>query len=168
MCHLKDRLFHGVCKHIRDSIRYLHSNPKTTYSQLMVAARKVESKMEDAKENVRARSSAATEVKDSSNELGDLITKLMATLTRAELGTCPATTPNSPRHRGIGEGRWTGILLPAPAPTIRLAWVRAPPLTVLLLQVGWPLLPQVGEYPSTNRCHRQCPKHEGPQCSTMF
>ena len=26
-CHLKDLLFHGVHKHIRDSIRYLHSNP---------------------------------------------------------------------------------------------------------------------------------------------
>ena len=25
--HLKDCLFHGVCKHIRDSIRYLYSNP---------------------------------------------------------------------------------------------------------------------------------------------
>ena len=48
-CHLKDQLFHGVCKHIRDSIRYLHSNPETTtYFQLMVAARKAESEMEDA------------------------------------------------------------------------------------------------------------------------
>ena len=43
-CHLKDQLFHRVCKHIRDSIRYLHGNPETTYSQLMVAARKAESK----------------------------------------------------------------------------------------------------------------------------
>ena len=48
-CHLKDRLFHGVCKHIQDSISYLHGNLKTTYSQLMVAARKAESKNEDAK-----------------------------------------------------------------------------------------------------------------------
>ena len=31
-CHLKDQLFHGLHKHIRDSIWYLHSNPKTTYS----------------------------------------------------------------------------------------------------------------------------------------
>ena len=59
-CHLKDQLFHGVCKHIRDSIRYLHSNPKTTYSQLMVAVRKAEGETEDAKEKVRARSSTAT------------------------------------------------------------------------------------------------------------
>ena len=104
-CHLKDQLFHGVCKHIRDSIRYLHSNPETTYSQLMVAARKVESVMEDAKEKVRARSSAATKVTHGSKELGDQITRLMATQTRAQQGTHPATTPNSPRHRGHGRGQ---------------------------------------------------------------
>ena len=104
-CHLKDQLFHGVCKHIKDSVRYLHINPETTYSQLMVAARKAESEMEDAKEKVRERSSAATEVTDSSKELGDQITRLMAILTRAEQGTHPATTPNSPRHRVHGRGR---------------------------------------------------------------
>ena len=104
VCHLKDRLFHGVCKHIRDSIRYLHSNPETTYSQLMVAARKVESEMEDAKDKVRARSSTATEVTDGSKEMGDEITRLMAGLTRAEQGTCPASAPNSPTHRGHGRG----------------------------------------------------------------
>ena len=79
-CHLKDRLFHGVHKHIRDLIRYLHGNPKTTYSQLMVAARKAESKTEGAKENVRAWSSAATEVSDGLKLLGDQIASLMATL----------------------------------------------------------------------------------------
>ena len=99
----------------------------------MEAARKAESKMEDAKEKVRARSSAATEVTDSSKELGDQITRLMAALNRTEQGTCPAAAPNSPRHRGHG----TGILLFAPAPTMdRLAWAKTPPLTALLLQVG--------------------------------
>ena len=71
-------------KHIRDSIRYLHSNPETTYSQLMVAARKAESETEDAKEKARAWSSAATEVTDGSKELGDQTARLMATLNRAE------------------------------------------------------------------------------------
>ena len=104
-CHLKDPLFHRVCKHIRDSIRYLHSNPATTYSQLVVAARKAESKKEDAKEKVRVRSSAATEVTDGSKELGDQIARLMATLNRAEQGTCPASALNSPRHRGCGRGQ---------------------------------------------------------------
>ena len=104
-CHFKDWLFHRVCKHIRDSISYLPSNSETTYSQLMVAARKVESEMEDAKEKVKARSSAATEVTDSSKELGDQITRLMAAPTRVEQGTCHATAPNSPNHRGHGRGR---------------------------------------------------------------
>ena len=71
----------------------------------MVAARKAESETEDAKEKVRAKSSAATEVTDSTKELVDQITRLMAALTRAEQGTCPATTPNSPRHRGCGRGQ---------------------------------------------------------------
>ena len=78
-----------------------------------------------------------TEVTDSSKELGDQITKLMTTLTRAEQGTHPATAPNSPRHRVMGEGGQTGILLPTPAPImVGLAWVRAPQLAALLLQAG--------------------------------
>ena len=69
----------------------------------MVAARKAESKMEDAKEKVRAWLSTATEVEDGSKELGDQIAMLMSNLNRVEQGTCPATTPNSPRHRVMGQ-----------------------------------------------------------------
>ena len=36
--HLKEQLFHGVRKQVRDSIRYLYGNPQTTYSKLVVAA----------------------------------------------------------------------------------------------------------------------------------
>ena len=68
-------------------------------------------KNKDAKEKLKAWSSAATEVSDSSKELGNQIAWLMATLNRAEQGTCPASAPNSPRHRVVGEGGWTGILL---------------------------------------------------------
>ena len=71
----------------------------------MVAARKADSKTEDAKEKVRARLSAATEVTDGSKELGDHITRLMAALNRAEQGTCPASTPNSTRHRSCRRGQ---------------------------------------------------------------
>ena len=46
--HLKDCLFHWICKHIRDSIWYLYSNPMTTYSQLMIAAHKADSENEEA------------------------------------------------------------------------------------------------------------------------
>ena len=73
------------------------------YSQLMVTARKAESETEDAKEMVKAWSSAATEVSDGSKELGNQIAQ-MAMLNRAEQGTHPASTPNSPRLRGCGRG----------------------------------------------------------------
>ena len=73
MWHLKAQLFYEVHKNIRDSIRYLYSNLKTTYSQLMVATCKAEREMEEAKDKVRDRSAAATEVVDSSKELGDQI-----------------------------------------------------------------------------------------------
>ena len=83
----------------------MHGNPETTYSQLMVAARKAESETEDAKERVRAWSSAATEVSDGSKEMGDQIARLMADLNRAEQGTHPASTPNSHRQRGHQRGQ---------------------------------------------------------------
>ena len=102
--HLKERLFHGVKKHVRDSIRYLYSNPQTTYSKLVVAARRAKSKTEETK--VKARSAAATEVPSGSKELWDQIARLMATLARAEQGSHPASAPSSPRHRGHGRG-WT-------------------------------------------------------------
>ena len=45
--HLKDCLFHGVHKHIRDSIKYLYSNPGTSYSQLIIASHKAETENEE-------------------------------------------------------------------------------------------------------------------------
>ena len=47
--HLKDWLFHGVKKHIRDSVRYLYHNPQTTYPKLAVTARRTESETEETK-----------------------------------------------------------------------------------------------------------------------
>ena len=102
--HLKDQLFHGVKKHIRDSVRYLYSNPQTTYSKLVVTARRAESETEETK--VKARSAATTEVPAGSKELGDQIAWLMAALTRAEQSTHSASAPSSPGHRGHGRG-WT-------------------------------------------------------------
>ena len=101
--HLKEQLFHGVKKHVRDSVRYLYSNPQTTYSELVVAARRAESKTEEAK--VKVRSAATTKVTSGSKELGYQIARLMATLTRAEQGSCPASAPSSPRHRDCGRGQ---------------------------------------------------------------
>ena len=101
--HLKDRLFHGVKKHVRHSVRYLYSNPQITYPELVATARRAESETEETK--VKARSAAATEVPSDSKELGDQIARLMAALTRAEQSTCSASAPGSPRHRGHGRGR---------------------------------------------------------------
>ena len=81
--HLKDFLFHEVNKHIRDSIRYLYSNPRTTYSQLMITAHKAESKNEEAHDKVRTRSAMTSEPVEGTTELGKQIAKLMATLMRA-------------------------------------------------------------------------------------
>ena len=101
--HLKDQLFHWVKKHIRDSVRYLYSNPQTTYSELVVVARRAESETEETK--VRARLAAATEVPSGSKELGDQIAQLMAALTRAEQSSHSVSAPSSPRHRGCGRGQ---------------------------------------------------------------
>ena len=86
------------------SIRYLYGTPQTTNSKLVVAAWRAESEMEETKERVKVRSAATTEVASGSKELGDQIARLMAALTRAEQGSCPASAPNSPRHRGRGRG----------------------------------------------------------------
>ena len=71
----------------------------------MVTAHKAESEMEEAKVKVRGRTATATEAVDGSKELDIQIVRLMATLTRAEQGNCPASAPNSPRHRGHGRGQ---------------------------------------------------------------
>ena len=78
----------------------------------MVTARRAKSKTEETK--VKARSAAATEVPSGSKELGDQIVRLMATLARAEQGSCPASAPSSPRHRGHGRGQkdWNTSVCP--------------------------------------------------------
>ena len=58
--HLKDCLFHGVCKHIHNSVQYLYSTPGTMYSQLMVTTQKVEGKSEETQERERARAAMTT------------------------------------------------------------------------------------------------------------
>ena len=84
-------------------MRYLHSNPQTTYSELVVVARRAESETEETK--VKVWSAAATEVPTGSKELGDQIVRLMAALTRAEQSTHSVSAPSSPWHRGHGRGR---------------------------------------------------------------
>ena len=87
--HLKDCLFHRVCKHICDSIQYLYSTPGTSYSQLMVTTCKAESENEEIWDKVRARAMVATDSVEGMAELGQQIAKLMAALTKAGQGYSP-------------------------------------------------------------------------------
>ena len=66
--HLKDCLFHGVHKHIRDSIRYLYSTPGASYSQLMVAACKAESENKEIQDEVRARAAVKADSGEGTTE----------------------------------------------------------------------------------------------------
>ena len=71
--HLKDCLFHGVCKHICNSVQYLYSTPRTSYSQLMVTIHKAESKNEEIWDKVRARAAVMTDPGEGMGESGQKI-----------------------------------------------------------------------------------------------
>ena len=101
--HLRDGLFHGVCKHITYSIRYLYSTPQTSYSQLMVATHKAERENEEICDKVRAKAAVVTDSGEGTTEQGQQIAKLMAALTKVGQGSSPASTPTSPRERGCGR-----------------------------------------------------------------
>ena len=119
--HLKDCLFHGVHKHIRDSIWYLYSSPGTIYSQPIISAHKVESKNKEAQDKVRARSAMTTKPVGGTTELGNQIARLIAALTRAGQGNSPGSAPNSTRHRGHGRG-WIDRNTPS-CPNSHNGWV---------------------------------------------
>ena len=70
--HLKGHLFLGVHKHNRDSIRYLYSNPGTTYSQLMIVTHKVGSENEKGHDKVRARAAMTTDPGEGYHGIGAL------------------------------------------------------------------------------------------------
>ena len=101
--------------------------------------------MEETKERVKVRSAASTEVTTGSKELGDQIVRLMAALTRAEQGRCPASAPNSPRHRGHGRGQVDGNT--PTCPSSHNGWIglgQTAPLTVPQLQVERALILKEG------------------------
>ena len=113
--HLKDHLSHRVLKNIQDSIRYLYSIPITSYSKLMVAALKVESKNE-IWDKVKASAAMTTNPGKDTTELGQQIAKLMTALTRAGQGGSLANALNSPKREAMGGDGQTGILLAAAGP----------------------------------------------------
>ena len=97
--HHKDYLFHGVHKHIHDSVWYLYSTPRTSYSQLMVATHKAESEKKEIQDKVRTRAVVATDLGEGTAELGQQIAKLMATLTKVGQGNNLSSSPSSPWER---------------------------------------------------------------------
>ena len=108
------------------------------------------------------RSAASTEVATGSKELGDQIARLMAAITRVEQGSHPASAPNSPRHRGCGEGKQIGVLLPTPALTmVRLAWVKLLPLAAPQLEVERALIVKEGGIHGCKMVHRVVLRAQG-------
>ena len=101
--HLKDHLFHEVYKHIQDSVWYLYSASDISYSQLMVATRKVESENEETWGKVRARAVVTSNPEEGTAEPSQQIAKLMPTLTQTKLGSSPPSAPGSPQ-----EWPWMG------------------------------------------------------------
>ena len=114
----------------------------TTYSQLMITAHKAESEIEEAQDKVRARSAMTMELVDSSTELSNQITRLMAALTGLSRATVLQVLPIAPGTGVMGEDGWIGILLPTQALTMtKLVWVRLPLPTAPLLAVAKALPP---------------------------
>ena len=109
--HLKDCLFHGVHKHISDSVRYLYSTSGASYSHLMVTTHKAESENEEIWDKVMARVAMTTDSGEGTTELSQQIAKLMAALMRAGQGSSPASAPVC-----LGGDRQTGVLMATPAP----------------------------------------------------
>ena len=95
------------------------------------------------------------------------LARLMATLNRAEQGTHPASTPNSPRHRGHGRGqtdRNTPVCPSSHNGHTGLGQNTAACCSSAASRVTTASQGR-GEYPTTNRCPEQCSKCERLQCS---
>ena len=130
--HLKDHLFHGVHKLIHDSVQYLYSGHGTSYLQLMVAARKVESKNEETPEKVTAGATVTSNPWEGMAEPSQQIAKLMAVITQTGQGSRPPV-PQEHGHGWGHDGRSTPSHLnsqhgrgnpgqPAPAHSLLMEW----------------------------------------------
>ena len=106
--HLMDHLFHGVCKHICDSLWYLYSVPGSSYLQLMVATRKAESENKKTQEKVRARAAVTSDLGEGIAELSQQIVKLMDTLTQTGQDSGSTSAPGSPQDVAMDRGMVVG------------------------------------------------------------
>ena len=78
----------------------------------MIAAQKVESENEEARDKVRSRSAVTTKHVKGTTELGSQIAKLMTALTQVGQDSSSASTPSSPRQRACGR-EWADRNTPA-------------------------------------------------------
>ena len=92
--HLRDCLFHGVRKHTHDSIQYLYNSPSISYSQVMIAAHKVENENEETWDWIRMRAVVATV--EGMAGLQHQIAQLMTALTQTRHGNSDTSTLGSP------------------------------------------------------------------------
>ena len=76
--HLHHGLFHGVRKHTHNSIWYLYGTPGMSYSQLMLAALKAESKNKETWDRVRDKVTVTTKLLEGAVKLKQQFAKLMA------------------------------------------------------------------------------------------
>ena len=88
---LKDRLFHGIRKPLRDSIRYLYKGPLTTYPELLAAAREAEGEVEDARGKGSYPNATSTDGSD--------LTTLVAQISQA-FGGQGSTNSSYPKGKG--------------------------------------------------------------------
>ena len=90
---------------ICDSVWYLYSTPGTSYSQLMVAAQKVESKNEDTQEKVRANAMVTTGPGEGMAEPGTADCQINGhpSPDQTRQASSPSSTPGSPWECCCGQ-----------------------------------------------------------------
>ena len=125
----RDRLFYGLHKNIRDSIRSSYKNPQITYAELLRAAREIEEELvenspQDSKPDKKAKVASTTVSSSTATELSKLAEvtlkcsqeqekacKLMnelISLLKNNLGSNSNTQGNGFGYRGRGRGGFRG------------------------------------------------------------
>ena len=94
---LKGRLFQGLRKNLRDSLRYLYDTPGVTTKQLLTAARKAEAESEDTKVSGSGTSKGAADEED---PLRGVAREIGALKTEVRKNFQPKEAPKKPRPKG--------------------------------------------------------------------
>ena len=89
---LRDRLFYGILKTLRDSVKYLYDNPTVTYTQLLVAAREAEAEVSDSKLGIMTIKAKAATANDKLVSLKQQVLDLVAVVKATKYGGNPKGT----------------------------------------------------------------------------